>query len=49
MKARLLGFGAVEVDGRRYGHTPLSSGEHLPWGGRELIIGTGVHGLLSGS
>lgn len=72
MKARLRGFGTIEVDGREYehdividggrvrkrkkepsksyrslfGHTPLSVDEELPWGGSQLIIGTGVHGAL---
>jgi hypothetical protein len=72
MKARLLGFGSIEVDGREYdhdvvidggrvrkrskkpskpyrrelGHTPLSIDEELPWGGGQLIVGTGVHGSL---
>lgn len=72
MKAHLLGFGAVEIDGTRYthdvlveggkvrkrkkasskpfrshlGHTPLSLAEDIPWGGRQLIIGTGVDGAL---
>jgi hypothetical protein len=72
MKARLLGFGEIEIDGRRcdfdvviergelrrrdkaaskpwrdaYGHTPLSLAETIPWGGRELIVGTGVDGQL---
>ena len=72
MKARLRGFGSIEVDGREYdhdiviesgrvrkrskkpskpyrgqfGHTPLSADEKLPWGGSQLIIGTGVHGAL---
>lgn len=72
MKARLLGFGSIEVDGREYehdiliaggrvrkrkkklskpyrsefGHTPLSADEELPWGGSQLIIGTGVHGSM---
>ena len=72
MKARLLGFGSVEVDGtvfdhdvviergklrkrdkaaskpfrRGLGHTPLSLAEDIPWGGRQLIIGTGVDGAL---
>ena len=72
MKARLIGFGAVEVDGQRYerdvvvadgkvarrhkkasrhlreryGHTPLSLAEPIPWGCRRLIIGTGVDGAL---
>jgi len=30
----------------RYGHTPLSLAEEIPWGGRQLIIGTGVDGAL---
>jgi hypothetical protein len=29
-----------------YGHTPLSLGENLPWGGRQLIVGTGMYGRL---
>ncbi len=28
------------------GHTPLSLGEKLPWGGRQLIVGTGMYGRL---
>ena len=72
MKARLLEFGSIEVDGLRYehdividggtvrqrkkkpskpyrskfGHTPLSADEELPWRGRQLIIGTGAYGSL---
>ena len=72
MKARLLGFGELEVEGKRYmhdvvidggkvrkrrkgpskpfrerfGHTPLSAEEEIPWGGKRLIIGTGAHGAL---
>ena len=72
MKARLLGFGVLEIDGRRYeedlvidrgevrkrrkkpskpyreryGHTPLSADEEIPWGGRRLIVGTGANGSL---
>jgi hypothetical protein len=72
MKARLLGFGEIEVEGKRYnadvviergqirrrrkkpskpyrdrfGHTPLSVEELIPWGGPSLIIGTGADGLL---
>ncbi len=72
MKARLLGFGSLEIDGTRYdhdvvidrgmvrkrnkaaskqlrgsyGHTPLSMAEDIPWGGRQLIVGTGVDGAL---
>jgi hypothetical protein len=72
MQARLLGFGSIEVAGRRYdhdvvvergvvrarskkpskryraryGHTPLSVEEDLPWGPPRLVIGTGVDGAL---
>ncbi len=72
MKARLLAFGEVEVEGEQYdhdlviaagkvtkrkkgaskalreeyGHTPLSAEEAIPWGGDELIVGTGVYGRL---
>ena len=30
----------------RYGHTPLSLDEAIPWSARRLIIGTGVSGQL---
>lgn len=30
----------------RYGHTPLSVAEDIPWSGRQLIIGTGADGQL---
>ena len=30
----------------RFGHTPLSADEDLPWGGSRLIIGTGAYGSL---
>ena len=30
----------------RYGHTPLSIEEAIPWSGERLIVGTGVHGSL---
>ena len=72
MKAKLIVFGELEIDGQRYahdvvidggkirqrvkkaskayrkadGHTPLSLGENLPWGGRRLIAGTGMYGHL---
>jgi hypothetical protein len=72
MKARLIKFGEIEVDGKRYphdvvidgskvrkrkkrpskqfrekyGHTPLSAEEKIPWGGKRLIVGTGAHGAL---
>jgi hypothetical protein len=29
-----------------FGHTPLSADEELPWGGDQLIIGTGAYGSL---
>jgi hypothetical protein len=29
-----------------FGHTPLSADEQLPWGGDQLIIGTGAYGSL---
>jgi hypothetical protein len=72
MKANLIGFGEIEVDGEcydhdvvieagkvkkrkkgvskrfrdEYGHTPLSVEEDIPWGGKQLIVGTGVYGNL---
>lgn len=72
MEARFIGFGEIEIDGRRYdhdividggrvakrakkaskkykgryGHTPLSVDEDLPWGRGRLIIGTGASGAL---
>jgi|APLow6443716910_1056828.scaffolds.fasta_scaffold732781_1 hypothetical protein len=30
----------------RYGHTPLSAEETIPWHGPRLYIGTGMHGSL---
>ena len=30
----------------RYGHTPLSLAEGIPWGGKRLIVGTGADGAL---
>ena len=30
----------------QFGHTPLSAKESIPWGGRQLIIGTGESGSL---
>ncbi len=72
LKARLVAFGLVEIDGRtydhdvlvehgrvsrrrkkaskperdRYGHTPLTTAEPLPWHCRRLLVGTGVDGRL---
>jgi hypothetical protein len=30
----------------RFGHTPLSAAEDIPWGCRRLIVGTGADGQL---
>jgi len=30
----------------RYGHTPLSADEEIPWSAAKLIIGTGANGRL---
>jgi hypothetical protein len=30
----------------RYGHTPLSAEEDIPWGCRRLVVGTGAAGSL---
>jgi hypothetical protein len=30
----------------RFGHTPLSAAEDIPWGGKRLIVGTGANGRL---
>jgi hypothetical protein len=30
----------------KWGHTPLTAAEEIPWGGKRLIIGTGAHGDL---
>jgi hypothetical protein len=72
MQARLIKFGEIEVEGKRYahdvvidggkvrkrkkgrskqfrerfGHTPLSAEEEIPWGGSRLIVGTGARGGL---
>ena len=72
MKARLVAFGVIEIEGQRYehdvvldagrvrkrrkgpskalrdryGHTPLSAAEDIPWGGSRLIVGTGADGRL---
>src|SRR4030095_11555970 len=72
MKARLVKFGEIEVEGKRYtydvvidggkvrkrkkgpskefrekfGHTPLSAEEEIPWGDKRLLVGTGAHGAL---
>ncbi|MGB8020817.1 MAG: MTH938/NDUFAF3 family protein [Candidatus Nanopelagicales bacterium] len=30
----------------RYGHTPLSIDEEIPWRGKQLVVGTGADGAL---
>ena len=30
----------------RYGHTPLSAEEAVPWHGKKLFVGTGMYGKL---
>jgi hypothetical protein len=30
----------------QFGHTPLSAQEVIPWGGKQLIVGTGAYGRL---
>lgn len=72
MDARLVSFGKIEIDGRRfdrdvvveggrvrrrkkgpskpyrdrYGHTPLSADEAIPWSAPRLIVDTGADGQL---
>ena len=72
MRARLISFGLLEIDGERfdrdlviegarvtrrhkkaskplrgrYGHTPLSLLEPIPWDCRRRVVGTGVDGAL---
>jgi len=72
MDAKLISFGLIEIDGRRferdvvleggnvrrrkkkpsksyrdrYGHTPLSADEEIPWSAPRLIVGTGASGQL---
>ena len=35
-----------KVHRERYGHTPLSVEETIPWHGKQLFIGTGMYGKL---
>ena len=30
----------------KFGHTPLSPEEEIPWGAKQLMVGTGTHGAL---
>jgi hypothetical protein len=38
--------GPSKVYRGRFGHTPLSLEEGIPWGGKRLVIGTGAYGSL---
>ena len=38
--------GPSKVYRGRYGHTPLSAEEAIPWHGKRLYIGTGLYGSL---
>jgi hypothetical protein len=72
MDAKLVSFGEIEIEGRRfthdvvvedgqvrkrrkgpskvhrarYGHTPVSAEEAIPWSAARLVIGTGASGQL---
>ena len=72
MDAKLISFGEIEIDGRRFshdvvieggrvrkrkkgpsktfrgrfGHTPLSTSEAIPWSAARLIVGTGESGQM---
>jgi hypothetical protein len=37
---------ASKVFREQYSHTPLSVDEEIPWGGKQLIVGTGTYGSL---
>jgi hypothetical protein len=43
---RRRGQGPSKALRGQYGHTPLSSAESIPWGGRRLVVGTGADGSL---
>jgi hypothetical protein len=45
-EARLRGKAASRQFRDRYGHTPLSVEEEIPWQCEHLIVGTGVDGKL---
>jgi len=58
MKARLVKFGEIEVEGERYTHDVVIDGgkvrkrkkgpskQEIPWGSKRLLVGTGAHGAL---
>lgn len=45
-KVRKRRKGPSKAHKARYGHTPLSADEDIPWSSARLIIGTGVSGQL---
>ncbi len=45
-RIRKRGKGPSKVYRARYGHTPLSTEEAIPWQGKRLYIGTGLYGSL---
>ena len=45
-KVRKRKKGASKQYRSQAGHTPLSIEEKIPWGGNQLIVGTGVYGRL---
>ena len=45
-KVRKRRKGASKRYRDRYGHTPLSADEQIPWNCRRLVIGTGAAGAL---
>jgi hypothetical protein len=38
--------GPSKAEKGRFGHTPLTAAEEIPWGGKRLIVGTGANGRL---
>ena len=45
-KVRKRKKGAFKQFREKFGHTPFSTGEEIPWGGKRLLVGTGAHGAL---
>jgi hypothetical protein len=45
-KVRKRKKGGSKAHREEFGHTPLSLDEEIPWGGRQLIVGTGAYGRL---
>ena len=45
-KVRKRKKGSSKEFREKFGHTPLSPEEEIPWGGKQLMVGTGTHGAL---